>query len=185
MPTPIPISDPLKALARELLEPHLTEDNEPEDGLLQLLFDAIANSSESGGVGGGSAETKAPLDLGALELWDRISAEIRAFAPELRAFSEADVLRQLVEDFEEVFGQLELMESMLRWRDDIRAHFDPPKIVPLRNVACPMCKAGKTAEGEYPLSLHASATPPSAQCAHCGTRWVGGELLDLRAYLNN
>lgn len=175
---------PFRALAAELLEPHLTEDNEPEESLLQLLFDSITSSSESGGVGGGSSETKVPLDLGALELWDRISSEIHAFAPELHAFSEVEILTQLVEDFDEVFGQLELMESMLRWRDDIQEKFNPPKRIQMRGVNCPICNAAKDQEGANPIILHASATPPKAECTNCGTWWVGGELLDLKAYLD-
>lgn len=173
-------------LAGHLLEDHLTVDNEPEGALLQMLYDSVGSSSGSGSAAGGSERTRAPLDLGALELWDSIAGEIRENAPPSDNFSEIEMLQLWVDDATNFIpSQLDLMEYMARWVQEIREKFNPPKRIPLRGATCPKCKQFKDEEGVEPLVLHASMKPPFAECSNCGTRWTAGELLDLRAQINN
>jgi len=175
---------PFNELVEQLLEDHLTEDNEPEGALLPMLYDSIASSSGRGSAPGGGSKASAPLDLGALDLWDSIAAEIRANTSHPNTYSEIDLLKLWIAETDNFLpAQLELMEYMLRWRDAIREKFDPPKVIPIRRVDCPVCRATKDSEGAVPLELHARKDSPYAVCTNCGQRWEGGELLDLRALI--
>lgn len=176
---------PFDALVEQLLEDHLTEDNEPEGALLPMLYDSIASSSGRGSApGGGGTKTSAPLDLDALDLWDSIARDIRDNTDFPDVYSEIDLLKLWIAETGDFLpSQLDLMEYMLRWRDAIRDKFNPPKIIPIRRVDCPVCRATKDSEGVVPLSLHARKDSPFAVCTNCGQRWEGGELLDLRALI--
>lgn len=178
---------PFSRLVEELLEDHLTDDNEPEGALLPMLYDAIGSSTGAGSAPGGSTRASAPLDLGALDLWDSIAKEIRQNAPDVgsEVFSEMDLLKLwIAESHDNLMLQIELMERMVVWRNDIVEKFNPPKIVAMRRVDCPMCKATKDAEGIEPINLHCPKNcTPYAECTNCGYRWAGGHLLDLRALI--
>ena len=175
---------PFSELVAQLLEDHLDEDNEPEGALLVMLYESIGSSSGRGSAPGGGSKASAPLDLDALELWDSIAGDIRENTNFPDVYSELDLLKLWITETGEFLpAQLDLMEYMIRWRDAIRDKFNPPKIVPIRQVDCPVCKATKDSEGVLPLELHAKKDSPFAVCTNCGHRWEGGELLDLRALI--
>lgn len=176
---------PFNELVEQLLEDHLTEDNEPEGALLPMLYESIASSSGRGSApGGGGSKASAPLDLGALDLWDSIAGEIRDNTDFPNTYSELDLLKLWIAETDNFIpAQLDLMEYMVRWREEIRDKFYPPTVIPIRRVDCPVCKATKDSEGAVPLELHARKGNPFARCTNCGHRWDGGELLDLRALI--
>lgn len=176
---------PFDALVEQLLEDHLNEDNEPEGALLPMLYDSIASSSGRGSApGGGGSKASAPLDLDALDLWDSIARDIRDNTDFPNTYSEIDLLKLWIAEVGDFIpAQLDLMEYMVKWRNAIRTKFEPPKIIPIRQVDCPMCRATKDSEGAVPLELHARKDSPFATCTNCGHRWEGGELLDLRALI--
>jgi hypothetical protein len=197
----LPADAPLSRVVSDLCQPHsrtvqleegpVTGQEEP---LLSLLERAIAADSGRGSASGGGSSASAPVDAGALTLWTDISAVVGAHWP-----GRGDLLRQhtpLIERLEawtrvtaDTPNEEHLLEMCRYWTKQIRDLLEPPKRVPLRGMTCPACECTHVEEHDadggviYNVSLlaHMSEEEIRAECLVCGTEWVGGELLDLRA----
>lgn len=166
-----------------LIEPHLTEEQEPEDALLPMLYEAIGGtiSSKSGGASAGSKAGQIPVGLDALDLWDSISRELRSLAGGDSEFSEVEILDRYAASGLAPLEEAHLRERCIEWIRQIRELFDPPQIVPLRGEPCPRCGHYKDSEGAPVLQVRVKES--SASCLNCGQQWSGGELLDLKQEL--
>lgn len=159
-----------------------------EAPLLQMLEGAIA-SDTSGAYGGGSSRTGAPVDLGALKLWQGISAVVGEHWPGRGDLAQAKV--HLIPRLEAWVGSLAgtddevyLLDLCWTWHEAIRHLLEPPKEVPLRGVSCPSCKQDRVllenSDREYvyqpPLMAYLSEMPVRVTCRGCAATWFGDDM---------
>ena len=169
--------------------------------LLQQLHDAVGSTTTAdGGKGGGG--TPSVIDADALALWASIREQIITGAttasPAARGMPDHGKAHELTRTMTllrlwaravtargaAMADQVNLYVKALTWVEDIRAHFNPEKRVPLRGVECPTChvKTLKVGTERGPIIvLHYTRPAPVALCRGCGSTWTGGQLLDLRA----
>lgn len=163
-----------------------------EPGLLVLLERAIASDTGRGSASGGGSTPSAPIDPGALVLWDTIQKVVGEWWPGAGDPGQKDtpLPRRLRSWAREVPLEKRgyLLEMCLHWRGEIRNLLEPPKQVPLRGWACLQCGeewAWVPRGGEivrvYALLTHLEETPVRTECRNCGHLIFGGELLDLKA----
>ena len=171
-----------------------------EPALLELLHEAIGSTTTSdGGKGGGG--TPSVIDADALALWSSVREQVRAAGRDARWSARVPDLgprhrdaqlralirawyRDVTRNGAPMSEQVNLYVLALTWVQDIRAHFNPEKRVPLRGQQCPACKSKTfTAEGSKTrtpdITLVYTQPAPIAVCNACGESWSGGELLDL------
>lgn len=184
-------SHPLSLAAAELTRGHKrTKDGHTgiEPPLLQMLEEAIASDSGRG-TAAGVSRTGSPLNVGALHLWDSISAVVAEHWPGhgVLAQHKTPLIDRLTEWVQEVAGtdsELHLLEMCTWWAAQIRQQLEPVHPVPLRGTACLKCKAVtipvQDEEGgtvlQPALLAHAHETPVMVECIGCGTAWTGGAI---------
>lgn len=197
----LPAEAPLSRVIADLCRPH-TRTVQLEEGpvtgqeepLLDLLRKAVASDSGRGSAPGGGSSASAPVDAGALTLWTDISGVINAHWPGRGNLfmQHASLIHRLECWTTDVAGgpdEPHLLEMALYWRRQIRDLLEPPQRVPLRGMSCPACQHTHVEQTDpdggviYNVSLlaHMSEETIWAECLVCGTEWVGGALLDLRA----
>lgn len=165
-----------------------------EPGLLHLLERAIASSSGRGSAAG-AARTGSPVDVSALTLWQQINDVVGEHWPGhgdlmLAPMPLTSRLVLWAANLSGTEDEVHLLEMAMYWRKRIYDLLEPPVRVPLRGVTCPACHQSSyrheaPEDGGYAhspvLLVHLSETPVRAECLHCGSEWLGGELRDLGA----
>lgn len=187
----------LSKVIHELTSTHARDHGE-EPGLLHLLERAVASSSGRGSAAG-AARTGSPVDLSAMALWQEIEDVVGEHWPGhgdlmLAPMHLSNRLVLWATNLSGTENEAHLLEMVLYWRRRIYDLLEPPVRVPLRGVTCPHClqssyrhpaPADGAEAGGYVhspvLLVHLSETPPRAECLHCGSDWLGGELEDLGA----
>lgn len=178
--------------------------------LLGQLRAAVKPSGEKSSGGSGGAVSGTPLDLSALELMTQIQDEVnRAYwlvkdasrRPGIGGYTLEERLRfvaaRVAESYDRPEGPAfipaprpDILEDVHSWVEKIDHLFDPVKVVPLPDHACPVCRATRVAvtldtgePGEAPALTVRFGTPLVASCGGCETRWPGAQMLDLAAVL--
>lgn len=154
-----------------------------EPALLDQLEQTIA-SSTSGAPGGGTG-TGSPVNLAALDLWDRISAIVNAYWPYrgMADFMDTPLQQRLEMWLISVAeaDRLHLLEMCEYWIHCIRELLDPSKHVVLRGQSCPACKCvsyptqdpdGGTVRNP-PLVAHLNEPVLRVECRSCAEQWTG------------
>jgi hypothetical protein len=79
-----------------------------------------------------------------------------------------------------------ILEDAPRWVTRIELMFDPPKVVPIPEQACPICRHDRTSVQTEPGVFVSSPAltmilgpRPAARCGECGAVWTKAELLDF------
>lgn len=184
----LPQNHPLSVAAEMLLAEHFRATDVAagmEDPLLLQLQRAKA-SSTAGTPGGGTA-TGSPLNVGALVLWDEITATVDAHWPgryqTSTAYREAN-LRQRLELWVTLVPEEDrhhLLEMCQYWVYRIRELLEPSKHVVLRGQSCPDCKCVRFPHSDEdggtvlspPLVAHLSESPLRIECRACEAQWSG------------
>lgn len=178
--------DPLSKAAQVLLTPHfhVTEVGTGiEEPLLTLLEKTIA-SSTSGAPGGGTG-TGSPVNLAALELWDRISSVVNTYWPYrgMSDFKDTPLASRLelwvisVPDS----SAIHLLEMCEYWIECIRELLTPSRHVVIRGESCPECKCVRYPAPDPdggtvlnpPLIAHLSEPVLRIECRACNAQWTG------------
>lgn len=182
----LPAFHPLSVAAQTLLKDHFHSTDVGagmEEPLLDMLEQAVA-SSTAGAPGGGSA-TGSPINLSALDLWDRIEAIVNSYWPYRSMLDFKDTpLRSKLEMWVISVAEADrhhLLEMCEYWILCIRELLAPSKHVSLRGQSCPSCKCitypsmdpdGGTVLNP-PLVAHLSEPKLRIECLSCGEQWTG------------
>lgn len=164
--------------------------------LLQELRTEVRPSGEKSS-GGSSAGPGAPVALDLLVLLSSIEEEVaRAYwrvreatrRPGFGGYTLEERLTYAAARAIDLGLAEELCQEFVRWPSQIERAFDPPKVVPLTDHACPICRHGRTSvqiePGEFveqPALMVTFGERTVARCGECGASWVGDQMLDLAA----
>lgn len=184
------MTETLKTLIDELTVPHprtFEGTTGTEDALLDQLKAAVGSNVGRGSGGGQSSG--AVIDAHALDVLNSIWRDVVHSSPVLHSGAglpgavrrwHAEVTRWDATEH----ATLELLSLAMTWRTEIREILEPVKRIPMRGQVCPGCThdyhQNDAGEWSPTITLHAEAIPV-ADCAVCGEKWTGGQLLDLRA----
>lgn len=158
------------------------------DSLLEQLSEARHPFGDrSGGAGSG---TGSPINDAAVELWARISDDVRGKCADWCGYSVTSPTTALLawaSSFTAAAVRGEVTPGQdaaaTAWLEqlatDITTLLDPPKTIPVRGHACPECGASRVTVGRGILAaeqpaLIAIPTPLSVSCRACGAFAGGG-----------
>lgn len=169
--------------------------------LLEELQAAVHPSGEWKARSSGSVGSGAPCDLTALRMMCQVQEEtaelywrirsapgVPVRRPGLGGYSLLERIRFVAEHAETAGVVADAVKVFAGWVADIERLLGPPKVVPLRGIACPACGEATTPTfddtGELvnvaALTVTLSETP-RARCGECGAGWAGAEVADLAA----
>lgn len=179
--------------------------------LIEELRRALMPSGEKSG-GSVSVASGAPASLDALDLMVEIEQwiedsywEVRQIEqrPGFRGLTSTERLQYVAARVTEstLAGDLhgpglidvprqDILEDAPKWVDRIERLFDPPKVVPIPDYACPICRHTRTSvqvePGEFMETAALTVTLGHlvhARCGECGASWPPAEMVDFARVL--
>ncbi|WIK82148.1 DUF7340 domain-containing protein [Micrococcus lylae] len=167
--------------------------------LLEELQEEVRPSGERSAGSSRSVGSGAPVALAVLDMLCRIEEDTARLYWLARSYRGAPPRRpgiggytliervRFVADHAEAAGiEDEATRAYSEWVAGIERLFDPPKVVPLRGIACPACGEATTPTfddaGELvdvPALSVTLAETPRGRCGECGAVWSGPEVADL------
>lgn len=182
---------PLSQVVSRLTREHHHTDGEragTERPLLATLALAVASSGGKGSASGVS-RTGSPVDLGALDLLDSITAAVQEGYPGTSETIKRMPLSARLQSWASAAAgsaleERALLHRCLAWEQAIRRMIEPPKEIPLREAVCPACALAWVTEEDPDgdtyvrpaLTAYASGEAPRVECCACGTQWKLAEL---------